>query len=111
MAQHLVLTSAADAGATLRRHARVQSQLPPRLWVTVVGEETSANTLRGLAGVEAVISTATEPLPSTLSEDERLFAQAWQLSLQFPEKRREGADLNWGAEGFLPPDLPNPGPR
>jgi hypothetical protein len=47
------------------------------------------------------------PLPPSLGESERLFAQAWQLRQQSGGKQRRGEGLGWDAEGFLPPDKPH----
>lgn len=110
--EFLVLLALNDAGAAadVRQHCRVVSALPPRLLV-VEADERVAHGLRALPGVANVIDATAGILPDSLNETERLFTQAWQQGRQMQDKQRPGDGLNWDAEGFLPPDRPDPGSR
>ena len=113
MLEHLVVLSSKDQGAAaaVQQRCRVVSALPPRLLVVAAADEQVAHGLRVLPGVDDVISGPTSTLPDSLNETERLFVQAWQQGRQSHEKQRPGDGLNWGAEGFSPPDRPDPVPR
>lgn len=112
MPEYLVLLSSHDEGgaAAVRQRSRVLSASPPRLLV-VEADEHVAQKLRGLTEVEDVISDTNSTLPDSLNESERLFVQAWQQSRHLGDKVRPGDDLNWDAEGFSPPDHPDPARR
>jgi hypothetical protein len=112
MSQYLVLLSSNEQGAAaaVRQRCHVVSALPPRLLV-VEADEQVAQELRVLPGVDDVISEMNNSLPNSLNESELLFAQAWQQSRHLNDKSRPGEGLNWDAEGFLPPDHPDPAQR
>ena len=112
MSQYIVLLSSNDQGADaiVRQRCRVVSALPPRLLV-VEADEQVAQELRVLPGVDDVISGMHNIPSSSLNESEQLFVQAWQRSRHLDDKQRPGEGLNWDAEGFLPPDHPDPAQR
>jgi hypothetical protein len=110
--EYLVLLASNDPGAAaaaVRQRCRIVSASPPRLLV-VEADEQVAHGLRALPGVADVISATTGVLPDSLNETERLFAHAWQQRWQMHDKQRAGNGLNWDAEGFSPPDRPDPDP-
>lgn len=112
MSEYVVLLSSNDQGAAavVRQRCRVVSELPPRLLV-VEADEQVAQGLRVLPGVDDVISGMNNILPNSLNESELLFVQAWQQSRHMDDKSRPGEGLSWDAEGFLPPDHPDPEQR
>ena len=112
MLEHLILLAHDNVATTaaIEQRCRVVSALPPRLLV-VAADEQVAQGLRSLPGVDDVISGKAGPLPKSLNETEQLFVNAWQQGRQLQNKQRPGDGLNWGAEGFSPPDRPNSAPR
>jgi hypothetical protein len=112
MSEYLVLLLSPDQGAreAVQQRCHVVSALPPRLLV-VEADEHAAHALRLLPGVADVISWPANTLPDVLNETERLFVHAWRQNQSTPDKPRPGDGLNWDAEGFVPPDPPNPASR
>lgn len=90
----------------LRAQYRVTEEAPPRL-IVVAADRGDIEQLRTAPGIVAVIEDAipTNVLES-LSEAERLYADAWEARRQMGKKRRPGDGLSWDAEGFEPPDMP-----
>lgn len=110
MPDRLVVLSAQNAPdelADLQQRYRVSSVLPPHLAVVDL-DDSEAQAVRRRAGIQAVISHPAESIPGSLTETEQLFIQAWQQRQQMSNKQRPGDGLAWDAEGFSPPDLPNP---
>ena len=87
----------------LKTRYRVKALVPPRLAVMELEQSQMAD-LERLAGVEAVLTGPSSPLPASLTESERLFISAWQQPRG--DKQRKGEGLPWDAEGYLPPDKP-----
>jgi hypothetical protein len=102
----VVLSSDASSRALdgLRGRYPVKSLLPPR--IAILGGESDIPALHALPEVEAILTTPTDPLPSSLSPTESTFIMAWQARQQSAEKDRQGEGLPWDAEGYLPPDPP-----
>src|SRR5262245_17721963 len=106
MPEFLVIASpdSPDATDDLNRRGRVLASLPPRLFV-IDAADAAAVELRAIPGIEAVLSCGDASLPASLSDAERLFAEAWRA--KGAPKQRAGEGKRWDAEGFLPPDRPS----
>lgn len=101
----LILDESAAAAAMTRvsRLVHITQQLPPRL-ALVEGGAAAVDQVRTVAGVRAVCTKdINDSLLEELTEPERLFAEAWKLSLK-PKGARVGEGLPWDAEGFQAPD-------
>jgi hypothetical protein len=90
--------------ADLKARYRVTALMPPRLAALDL-QEGQLQELQRMAGVEAVLTGPENPLPASLTEQERLFIMGW-LQRRQGGKQRKGEGLPWDAEGYLPPDKP-----
>jgi hypothetical protein len=95
-----------DVLSQVGQFVKVTQRLPPRLAI-VEGEDRQLEAVRTLPGVIAVCEG---PVPDSVLQQlhptERLFADGWAAGRQ-PKTARPGEGLQWDAEGFQPPDLPN----
>lgn len=83
--------------------ARVVQFLPPRL--ALVAATVDPEQLPAIPGVRQVCEQATIDVSAMdLSDEERVFIQAWQARRQ--PKVRPGEGLQWDSPGFHPPDPP-----
>lgn len=102
----IVLDAGPTAAAAMERiseRLHITQQLPPRL-ALVEGEAADLQRARTLVGVTAVCTQRIDDVVfKQLNEAERLFAEAWTLSLK-PKGARRGDGLPWDAAGFQPPD-------
>jgi hypothetical protein len=88
--------------AQLRTVGTVTAVMPPRLALLRLAPGLTPPDLDGVAYLRRL--AADVPLPDDLTDDERLFVEAWRL--RFAPKQRPGEGLAWDAPGFEPPDLP-----
>lgn len=90
-----------------RGRYRVTQKVSPRVVTVEMVAGASREELRGMDGVQAVLGAGESLAPdvaATLTPGEALFVQAYTQRAR--HKDRPGDGLNWGAEGFLPPDPP-----
>jgi hypothetical protein len=108
MAERLVVLAPEHADAVLAeisKRGRIVGRLPPRLAIVEI-DDAQTEALRAATATEALIAVPGDPMPDTLTEAERLFAEAWSTRHQSKPKQRPGEGLPWDAEGFQPPDKP-----
>lgn len=97
-----------DGLAGLNAPLRVTQVGSPRLAI-VEGPDAARAALRSRQDVAAVLGPGEALESESLTEQERLFADAWSLRTSGPEGRARAAEgLAWDAPGFAPPDPPGP---
>jgi len=86
--------------------ARATQRVSPRVVIVAIDDCASIEELR--AGSALAVLEPGDALPphvrETLTESERMFADAFAIRARAKTRRGEG--LDWDAEGFLPPDPP-----
>lgn len=90
-----------------RGRYRVTQKASPRVVIVQMAAGASREELQGMDGVQAVLEAGeglAADVAATLSPGEAVFVQAYTQRAR--HKERPGDGLNWGAEGFLPPDPP-----
>lgn len=89
----------------MRAHGTVTATLGPCLSVVQTGSM-MPRSLQRISGVRLVIGRdASEALPASLDDAERLFVAGW-LAKGRKDGPRPGAWQDWDAPGFTPPDAP-----
>ncbi len=108
MSEHLIVllpgTSKSVFEAARVRYA-AKSALPPRLLIAELDDSALSNASAS-PRVETVLDSANASIPSSLSDSERLFVEAWKARQTMTHKQRRGEGAAWDAEGFHPPDRP-----
>jgi hypothetical protein len=97
-----------DGLASLKAPLRVTQVGSPRLAI-VEGPYAAHTALRSMQDVAAVLGPGEALESQALTDQERLFADAWALRTSGPAgKERAGEGLAWDAPGLAPPDPPDP---
>jgi len=86
----------------------VLQEISPQVKV-VEGSTETAEALAQLSGVSVLTEESwNKTLVQSLTEEERLFVEAWRLKQQMDTKKRPGEGASWDDPNFQPPDsLPN----
>lgn len=99
--------SASNVLDDLTRAHLVVHAASPR--VVVIKDSDSART-KNLDSIPDVTTVKGPDVPLAalvgLGDAEKLFVQAWSMRQAAPQKSRRGEGVDWGTDGFLPPDPP-----
>ena len=99
-------TAHGDPLGTVKSRLMVTQVVSPRLLI-VSAEDDPTSILSALPGVRAVYGDkAPREAIESLTAEEALFAEGWNLRRAQPPKERPGEGLGWDAKGFEPPDSP-----
>ena len=105
----LLILKAGHHAANQPGSYRVTQQVSPRVVIVEPLGDTTKQSIEELDAVDVVVERGVGvagEITEKLTKSEALFVTAY--SKRGPEKRRPGDGFHWDAEGFMPPDLPEP---